>query len=283
MTNPSFTSRISEATELLSVDAESLTKDLQKAGIDNDSTGISLLNAETTTNGDLVGVLEAGCGHGKPNLKLKAAAAILKGESLTKTTTPRENKMPVINAGDQQQSQSLAEVIKANRPIDQWSDRDLLERYSKDREDSVEQELNKRAKQQNFVVLKPGKFDPGKEEIDIDMTLDLLKSARKRTNPSMVPVTGGVLPVYKIGELNPQDRIVEMCPICGESLYRGYCEKCLSNFAGVGDDERAYVKLITESDNFNPESFSDRKAVATSARMGLDDLRVTWPSIEDNT
>ncbi len=277
-TNPSFTDRISETAELLSVLPKTLTEDLNKAGISSDSTGESLLNASTTTVEDLVGILEAGCANSVPNLKLKAAASVLKGNSLTKTTTPNDNKMPVVQADADQKT--LVEVLKEQRPIANWSDRDLLERYSKDREHQVEQELNRRAKQQNFIVLVDGKFfEPGKEEIEIDVSLDLLKSARKRTNPSMIPHGDKVVQVYKITELNIEDRLVELCPICGELLFRGYCEKCLSNFVGVGDEERAYVKLIADSENFSSESRADRRDVVVSAKKGLEDLKKTWPSV----
>ena len=277
--NPSFKDRVTKSAELLSVEKKFLEEDLKKAGIDNDSTGVSLLDSETTTIEDLVGIIETGCGTGIPNLKLKAAASILKGNTLTRTTTPTDNKMQVVNADTQ--NQTIADVLKANRPIEQWQDRELLERFAKDKEYKIEQELHKRAKQQNFIVLIPSKkkYEPGKESIDIEATLELLKSARKRTNPSMLPVEGKVLPVYKITELNPEDRIIELCPFCGETLYKGYCEKCQSNFSGIGDDERAYVKLISDTKNFDVTSFSDRKAVAASAKKGLDDLKETWPSL----
>lgn len=272
----SFSDRIFKSTELLSVEVESLTQDLKKSGIEDNSTGLLLLDAETTTIDDLVGILESGCANGIPKLKLKAAAAILKGEQLEKTAPPSKQKMPVIDASSQ--FQTFAEIVKANRPIEQWGDRELIEKYAQDKEGSIEQELHRRVKGQNFVVLKPGKYEPGKEEIDIDLTMELLKSSRKRTNPSMIPTDGKVLPVYKITELNPQDRIVELCPFCGETLYRGYCDQCELNFSPIGDDERAYINLVSESPKFNKNSFSDRKAVYVSAQKGLEDLKQTWPS-----
>lgn len=273
--NPSFNDRVMKSAELLSVEKKSLIEDLKKNGIDNDSTGVSLLDTSTTTIDDLVDIIEEGCGHGIPKLKLKAAASILKGNVLAVTPPKPASNMPVMSM----EAVPVTEIIKSLRPIEQQNDRELLERYSVDRESSVEQELNKRARQQNFIVLKPGKFEPGKEEIDIDLSLDLLKTARKRTNPSMIPVGDKVFPVYRITEMNIDDRIMEICPFCGESLYRGYCEKCHVNFAGIGDDERAYMSLIVESDNFDLKSFSDKKAVIASGTKGIEDLKQTWPSI----
>lgn len=275
---PSFSDRISESSELLSINSKDLVSDLKKFGITSDSTGESLLDAPTTTIEDLVSIMEVGCANGIPNLKLKAAASVLKGNSLVKKEIPEsENRMPVVSIENERKT--FAELLKEQRPIANWSDRELIERYAKDREHNVEQELNRRAKQQNFVVLKEGKFEPGKEDIDIEVTLDLLKSARKRTNPSTIPHGDKFVQVYNITELNPSDRIVELCPLCGESLYKGYCEKCHSNFAGVGDDERAFAKLVADSDNFSIDSRADRRDVVISAKKGLDDLKLNWPSL----
>ena len=45
----------------------------------------------------------------------------------------------------------------------------------------------------------------------------------------------------------------------------------------MGDEERAYVNLISRSSNFKADSYSDKKAVIASATKGLEDLRKTWP------
>lgn len=272
-----FIDRVSKAAELLAVKPESLTKTLEDAGIKNDSTGVSLLEASTTDLEDIISILKA-VNAGKsvnsqfPVLKLKAAASILKGSD------PFEKKeMDIHSDLSNHYIETVEDIVKSTRPLEQQNDRELLERYAKDRENSIEQELHKRAKQQNFIVLKQGKFEPGKEEIDIEMSLDLLKTARKRTNPSMVSIEGRVVPVYKIIELNLDDRIMELCPFCGESLYKGYCQKCNLNFSGIGDDERSYLNLIAGSANLS--SISDKKAIVVSAIKGIEDLKQTWPSV----
>jgi hypothetical protein len=85
--------------------------------------------------------------------------------------------------------------------------------------------------------------------------------------------------VYRITELNPEDQIVEICPFCGEITYKGYCEKCNSDFNGTGDDEKSYIKLITETESFDKNSRSDRQDVLRSAGKGIVDLRKTWPRV----
>lgn len=273
--NPSFSDRVSKVSEILNVPSSTVSEILKKEGLEDTPSGISLLNASTTTVEDLIEILRTGIPEAK-KLQIKAAASALKGDDpLQKNPEPR-----VVNAVTTDQlAQPLMEFLKNSKPIQQWSDKELLERYAEKREYEVEQELNLRSKNQTFIILLAGKHEPGKEAIDIEASLELLKSARKRTNPTMIHHGETVVPVYRIAELNLQDRIMEICPICGQFLWKGYCEKCQVNFASVGDDERAYVKLISDSDRFNAGSFSDRKQLIASASKGIDDLKTTWPSI----
>jgi hypothetical protein len=177
----------------------------------------------------------------------------------------------------------LRDILLAMKDIHQLKDRELLDLYIKDREEDVANELHRRAKFQNWVVLQTGQHEPGKEAINVEASLDLLRSARRRTNPTMFPVGSAVVPVYKITELNINDRLIELCPICDAPTYKGYCEKCAMSFSGpnvgVGDDEKAYVHMIAQSETFDRKSFSDRRAVWASASKGLEDLYKTWPSI----
>jgi len=267
--------RVAKVATLLSVPAETLSKSLDEAGIKNDSTGLALLDAETTTSEDLVGLLQ-GCVPSAKKLQLKACAGMLKGyDPLSKNDRVQYTS----DSKPQTRDETVIEAVKALRPIQQWSDEEVLQKFSDTRDYETEQELNRRAKGQNFICLIPGKYEPGKEVIDIKMSLELLRNTRKRTNPSTLPVEGTVLQVYKVSELNLEDRIVEICPICGKTMYKGWCENCQCNISGVGDDERAFMKLVADSDNFNTDGFADRKALVASALQGIDDLKITWPSL----
>lgn len=276
-----LSARVVKVSEVLGVSQDSILKALDDEGISNDAPGLIVLDSITTTVDDLVSIL------GKlstfPPLKLKAAAALLKDKDSPRVPDPvKEQGVPPKGALE---VQSLADALKSIRPIQQWNDRELLEKYAQDRDSEVEQELHKRSQGRNFVILVKGKNAPGKEDIDIENSIELLKMARKRVTPSILPTgnEGAVSPVYPILSLNLHDRMVELCPFCGETLYKGFCEKCTTRFSGenigFGDDIKAYIHLIAQSGPFDVKSFSDRKAVMASASKGLDDLRITWPSI----
>lgn len=277
----SIAARFSKAAESLKLQESELSqlkKVLSDVGIDEDDFGLKYLNSNVVSLEDLIEILQKNY-EDKGKFCIKAAASYLKGidpfEVSYPPTVKQEAPIPSTTAVD-----AIAQILQANKPVGQMTDSELLDLWDKNRDDITEQELNRRAKNQPFVILKSGTNIPGKEEIDVEYTLEMLRSARKRSNPKIIPYRDNTFAsVYKISELNLNDRIIEICPICGEVLWRGYCEKCNSNFAGIGNDERAYVRLIAESGKFQTSSVSDRKAVLTSAAKGIEDLKITWPSI----
>lgn len=267
----SFNTRAEKAAEVLDSDPFTILEILAKLGVTNDPIGLRLLNAKTTTTEILEKALSDMPQKGI--LQIRAAASYLKG------IDPFQQDPEPVTKDQNSIVDALVQVVQANKPIQQMKDKELLELYIQDRNFEVEQELHRRSRSQPFIILQEGKFEPGKELIDLNETLDLLKAARKRNNPSIYPLGDRVVTVYRITELNMNDRITEICPLCGDTLYKGYCQKCQVNFAGINDDTRAYTHLISKEPTFNVHSFSDRKAVYTSATKGLDDLKLTWPSL----
>jgi hypothetical protein len=264
--------RVKKVSEFSGIDEKEIFDSLTKVGIDDTDEGLKLLNSDIAS----VEVLEQELSVlvRMPVLKRKAAIAILKGNDPFKKDPP-ERKVNVV-APD-----AIAELARALRDIHKMKNEELIKLYDIERDLEVEQELNRRAKSQPFVILTGEQYEPGKEMIDITLSCEQLRRAGKGyTVPSMIPGPDKkIVRVYRITELNPDDRIVELCPVCGDILYKGYCPKCELNFSGVADDERAYVSLVVHCEKFNRSSHSDRKAVHASASKGLEDLKTTWPSI----
>jgi len=283
--NATLESRISKVSEFLKVKPEDVVKTLENLGIENNDEGLSLLDASTTTEEFLLDELKTKSFTSQqgtivvskviPILKLRAAISILKGKDpFNKAPEVVSNTEPVSAVA------AVIDALKEQRPIEQLKDKELLEMYIKDKSIEIENELDKRSKHRRFIVLKPGNNEPGKEEIDLDNSLDLLKKSRKMVIPEVVSLEAGKLrPTYFITSLNIQDRIIEHCPICNNILFNGYCVTCDIDFKDIGLEERAYVRLITEKGSFNKKSYADRKAVFASASKGIEDLKITWPSV----
>jgi hypothetical protein len=271
--------RVAKVAAMLGAPAKVIEERLTESGVKDNEYGIKLLESSVVSDEDIMKVLSKIPGY-EHDLSLRAAASILKGkdpfskETIEITGTSTGNYANTTAA-------VLVNALKDLRTISQMKDRELLELFMAEHSIEVEGELHKRSRNNPFVILRDEKHAPGELLIDLEQTLFQLHRARKGyAVPTMVPGTDGkVVRVYRITELNPDDRIVELCPICGDILSKGYCSKCELNFAGVQDDERAYAKLVTSSGNFNVKSHSDRKALHASASKGLSDMRVTWPSI----
>lgn len=291
----SLSDRVAKSAEILKTDSEKVKQALECLGIDvGDEFSEKLIDAETTTEDmireklfDFLGRSSDPKTAPKP-ARVAAAVAILKGRdpfSKPEEKALEQSNNPVLinsSSTDLTGLDKLTVALLQSRPVSQLKDRELLEKYVQERDLEQERELDHRARSQPFIILKDGeKKEPGKEPIDIDASLDLLKRARKgKVNNTIVPYGDKVANVYRVTELNMDDRKVELCPICGEPLYKGYCEKCEMNFQTIGKDERAYMRLIVEqSGRFQKNSFADRKALHASAVKGIDDLRSTWPSM----
>jgi len=285
-----FSILVTEASQILGVEPKVIYDVLSVSGIDDTEEGVKLLNSPIITEEDLT---ESMSDIKAPKLKMKAAVSTLKGYNPYKEEGTRSiGDYDTLKAGSTCTGElsvpggleSIPKLIAKGileslpeRQVDfkQLKDKDLLELYTIEKDYEIMMELSRRAKHQYWVVLKEDK------SIDIETSLELLKRARRMVNPSMVPVGDSIVPVYRITEINPDDNIIEICPICGDVLYKDYCGSCESNFAGIGKEERAYINLIvTKSGNFKEDSYSDKKAILASANKGMDDLRVTWPSIQ---
>lgn len=279
----SVTIRAEKAAQILGVQVTDIVKVLDDAGISDTAVGLEILNSPTTTIEDLSSILLKVSDKTIKDLPAKAAANVLK------TKVEDKSEPSVINASAENKhtniSSDIVAIAQAIKPMQQWDDKSLLENFIETRSQESIDELDRRAKHQKFVVLKDPatknlkKYEPGEEEIDLEMTLKLLRDTRKRVVPGVIPSKDGFTVVYRITELNIEDRIVELCPICGEATYLGYCSKCALNFSIIGEDEKAYVKLISETETFKKDVYSDRKAVFASASKGLADLKITWPSL----
>jgi len=273
----SIDARYQKASDVLRFENVDLLENLLKEnGIERNEEGLSYLDSDLVSEDTLEQILSKDLPKTRI-FSIKAAVQYLKGtDPFIKKEEKKEKKE---NSG----TDALLKYIRENKPVEQMSDKDLLYLWIEKREESMERELNKRAKGQPFIILKMEKTEPGKEIIDADFSLEMLKASKKRTNPSIVPyINNTFASVYKITELNINDRLIEYCPFCGETLWKGYCSKCESNLSGIGDDERAFIKLIVDAKKINVSTLSDRKAVIVCALKGIEVLRESWPSIRSS-
>jgi hypothetical protein len=262
----SFEERIEKAAKILDTKPEILRKHLEPSGID----GIELLDASTTSHGDLQGIVQTKDDYrNTPILKLKAAVGILKGGDPFVTDVNSVNKTL-------KSETSLEDLIKSSIPLDQRSDEDILNAYIETQSDPLETELQRRAKGQRFVVLKEG-------NIDVESTLYMLKKSRKNEIPPMkVNPDKSVTRFYKIEEVHENNRVRYESPLRpGVILLDGFCQVSNQNYVNVDDNARKMLRLI-RNDLGEQSRMDETRLVEVAEKEGIQGLGRIFPEIHEN-
>jgi len=152
----------------------------------------------------------------------------------------------------QKKETHVLEALAAMKPIGQWTDLELLEKYNKDCSPEIEEELIKRSKNRPTII-----FD-GLGTVDVENSLYMLRKARHQETPATMLVLGITKQVYRIGEF-PLDMFYE-CPVHSHILLvDGYCEECGTKW-DVNDYERnVFLRLITQSEKIDYRFYREKK------------------------
>ena len=175
---------------------------LAKLGIYDDEISLELLMSEDCKEGDARAIF---CDTGRlPVPRFRKIWSILKDGAVAKQ--------------DKESTGGLTkELIDRITPIGQFSDKQLLEKYNPTCDMAVLTELKVRSELRPCIVFKD------KESIDVELSLPLLREARRRDVPNVFKDGKQTRKVYRVGEF-PEDTYTR-CPVTGQILFDGYSEK----------------------------------------------------------
>lgn len=233
----SFETRLQTAAEILdpyfskanvNVDSKSfITQTLESMGIDDTKIGIETLNISTLED------FEAALGsvvEKLPQPRLRLAWNTIK-------EAKEESKF--------QEVSSLSSLIQTIKPVGQWTDLELLEKYGKDCPSEIEDILRRRCKERHCIIF----FEDG--SVDVENSLYMFRKARFQETPSTIMIKDQMRQVYKVGEF-PLDVLFE-CPIHKNVLLvDGYCEECGVTFDTQNSEKLALLRLIREGTTTDP-------------------------------
>ena len=217
--NQELVERIQAASKVMRITDKDVCDRLKLLGIIwTEDDALDLLLSETTTEEDALKVFA-----GIPIARFRAGWALLKGR---KTETQ----------GDPTGEQSEG-ILKLLRPVDQWSDEDLINAYDQNCSTKIFTELRERSKNRRFVA-----FDEN-GRCNKKITLQLLRITRRQPiGETWQGDDGLVLKIYPAGEF-PMP-LVEECPFHEDIiLVDGYCEKCMESWKGVTHPDRILARL----------------------------------------
>jgi len=233
---------------------------LTTLGIYQDEGSYDILMSSDCSEGDARRVF---CENGEPNLpvaRFKRMWSILKGEARQEAET--------LGVGE-----ALDKALKANRPIGQWTDEDLLKAYSPDCNPEVIENLDKRAKERSFIVFS----NEEAHEVDSAATVDLLRMIRRgKPTPVHYPVNGTLRKLYRAGDF-PNSTMLE-CPLHpGTLLVNGYCDQCGQTW-DVSDYERLQLARIIRDRDEGPETpAAIKEFIAAMTKGDLAKIGETYP------
>lgn len=215
--------RVAQASKVMRMTEDEMWSYLSTLGIDKDGEdSLSLIEAETTRAEDAIGVFV-----GVPAPRFHAGWAILKGKS----------KKEVSSAN------GTEELIKSLRPIEQYSDQELVAEYGPEASSRVVDELRRRSKDNPFVVFSD-------EAVDQEMTLKMLRLARRSLTHDAHSYLDaeGKSKTYRLFRIGQFPAVwIDESPIHPDVILAdGYCHRCQNTWDGIEEKDRIIVRVACD-------------------------------------
>lgn len=189
-----------------------------------------------------------------------------------------------VGSEEQTRKDPIQVLVENNRPVEQWGDQELVEKYGPDCESRIAEELARRSKDVPFVVFKDG------NAVNVEATLFLLRQAR-RNKPvgrlwSGAETGGKTSHVHPVGEFPLE--YVEECPLHGDIiLVGGHCEKCKASWDGIDNDDRVIIRVAKMADQSLGKGaieaakvIGEAKAKGAKALLEIGDIGLTYQDLE---
>jgi hypothetical protein len=269
-----ISARIEQASKITGLSSDSIRELFVSSESIDDNNLIKSVLAVSTVD-DIIEAFTLATKHTRPGIgdtvslpmgKMKAAAVTLTGGECK--SEPVQSELPTTSV--------IEQLLQSNKPIQQWSDAEVLKGYLEDDREELEFELNKRSKGRRFIVLTNLKS----EEIDIEATLLMLKRSRKEEIPAYYKVAGSDRPifVYRIEEYHQTNRVRSESPLKhGIALFDDYCPVSNVNFTGVDLISRQFIRLIVDLVGiYKPEV---KQVVEIARDGGIEGLATQYPEV----
>lgn len=164
----------------------------------------------------------------------------------------------------------IKEMITANRPKSEWSDEELLEKYSREETDVIKI-LSDRTKGRPCIA-----FVPGTDQINKEISLKLVRIAKRQPTHEKFEVNGILFKVYRAG-LFPAQLLDESPFDIGVALVDGFCGKTGTNWNGVSQECRVLARILFHNVENGKLNNRDMKAICKESKSGAKDFRTLYP------
>jgi len=161
----------------------------------------------------------------------------------------------------------LKDMIASQRPLTSLTDGELIERYD-DTSTEVWKILRERTHGRFCIVYNKD------QSVNKEVSLKLIRSARKQVTPDKFEVTGSLVKVRRAGDF-PAIPLEESPFFPGKALLEGFCAESNTNWDGITHDLRVLARLVAETDG--PLSKKSMRDVCKDAKvMSAADFRLNY-------
>jgi len=219
------------------------------------------------TEGDARAVM---CENGEPNIPVGRFKAVWR------TLSHRGVTAVLKEAPQPTGTDVVVEAIRAQRPIAQWSDKELLEAYSPNCQSQVEDELRKRSRGVRCIVFNNDESC----EVDVSRSLYFLRESRRRDVPIHDKMGDVLRKVYTVGDF-PSQSYVE-CPVHGDTLlFDGYCDCCAADWKGIPYEVLQFVRVIVDEGE-GPTTRRETNQLIRTCRLtdAITELAKDYPTVK---
>lgn len=178
-------------------------------------------------------------------------------ELIQKTAEPSET---LAGAGIAELAAAVSDMAKSNRPIENWTDKELLDQYDESNP-KVIKELSARAHGRHCIVFK----DNSETMVNADASLELLKLAKKQSTPDRWRINGVLVAVKRPGVFTP--RALDESPFYSNvALVNNYCSQSDTDWTGVSTKNRILARIHVQLVEKTALSQRELKSICADAR-----------------
>lgn len=224
-------------------------------GIYDDDESLDLLESNDCTEGDARRIFCESGPYPLPPARFKRLWSILKNHH-------HDDNEKLINDGDKIDYALL-------RPYGQRKDKHLIAEYSEDCDNKIIDILSARSNNRPFVIFNDDK------SINQELTLKMLREARRRETPTTYKVGDKLARLYRAGEF-PNLYHIE-CPIHKRTLLTdGYCDESKDSWKGIDYECMQFARIVIEIGELDI-SVSNSRELIKIAKSGINELAIHFP------
>lgn len=258
-----FDSRIEAFANAAKINMDTVIAVFKDLGVDGEEEDcLTILdNEEYLPSSDIFKKFVDG-GHAKI-ARVRMGLAHLRGK------TQLEEAKPTLNGETAVVAEAITKLAERNRRVEDYSLRELLERYDENHPEAVER-LSKLTHGRPCIVLN------NDGTVNVDESEPLARTAMKQPTSDRHVIKGKVVRVWRPGTEFPVKPLDESPFFVNVALVNGVCARSGTDWNGIEHDARVLVRIYVHEIESGKLNKMQMRTICEDARKGVDHMRQTY-------